>query len=225
MTNSQRIRDSAPMMSSTTPSAKYSCSGSPLRFRNGSTASEGFSGSASVSGGAVACSGLSSRCPGGSSGDCSLTSATNRKPLRGIVRITLWASPLSPSAFRTALIWLVRVNSETNRPFHTDVEQLVLAHHALAIADEVDQKVEHLRPDRNCVLSARKLPAVGIEHEISEQELQFAPPAAAHGTCPHGQDSNIGKREIQALHKAFPDGRCDDPRLSQGVARLEGERS
>ena len=31
------------MMSSTTPSAKYSCSGSPLMFVNGSTAIEGLS--------------------------------------------------------------------------------------------------------------------------------------------------------------------------------------
>ena len=35
------------MMSSTIPSAKYSCSGSPLMFWNASTAIEGFSGSAS----------------------------------------------------------------------------------------------------------------------------------------------------------------------------------
>ena len=38
-------RDSAVMMSSTMPSAKYSCSGSPLMFLNGSTAMEGLSGS------------------------------------------------------------------------------------------------------------------------------------------------------------------------------------
>ena len=37
----------AVMMSSTTPSAKYSCSGSPLMFVNGSTAMEGLSGSVS----------------------------------------------------------------------------------------------------------------------------------------------------------------------------------
>ena len=38
-------RDSPVMMSSTTPSAKYSCSGSPLMFWNGSTAIDGLSGS------------------------------------------------------------------------------------------------------------------------------------------------------------------------------------
>ena len=48
MTNSQRMRDSAVMMSSTMPSAKYSCSGSPLMFWNGSTAIDGLSGSGSA---------------------------------------------------------------------------------------------------------------------------------------------------------------------------------
>jgi len=43
-TNSQRMRLSAVMISSTMPSAKYSCSGSPLRLANGSTAIDGLSG-------------------------------------------------------------------------------------------------------------------------------------------------------------------------------------
>ena len=42
------MRDSAVVMSSTMPSAKYSCSGSPLMFWNGSTAIDGLSGSASA---------------------------------------------------------------------------------------------------------------------------------------------------------------------------------
>src|ERR1700730_7428356 len=46
MTNSQRIRDSAVMISSTIPSTKYSCSASPLILANGSTAIDGLSGRA-----------------------------------------------------------------------------------------------------------------------------------------------------------------------------------
>ena len=46
ITKNQRNLDSAVMMSSLIPSAKYSCSGSPLMFWNGSTAMEGLSGSA-----------------------------------------------------------------------------------------------------------------------------------------------------------------------------------
>jgi hypothetical protein len=38
------------MISSTMPSAKYSCSGSPLRFWNGSTAIDGLPGSAGSAG-------------------------------------------------------------------------------------------------------------------------------------------------------------------------------
>ena len=47
------IRDSAVMMSSTVPSAKYSCSGSPLRLLNGSTAMDGLSGMARERAGSV----------------------------------------------------------------------------------------------------------------------------------------------------------------------------
>ena len=47
ITNSHLIRDNPVMMSSTIPSAKYSCSGSPLMFWNANTAIEGLSGSAS----------------------------------------------------------------------------------------------------------------------------------------------------------------------------------
>jgi len=105
MTNSQRMRDNAVMMSSTTPSAKYSCSGSPLMFWNGKAAMEGLSGRAS------ACAGVSFDSAGSVLGelkpsdDCaSLTSPTNRNPLRATVRIRRCSAPLSPIALRTALI-------------------------------------------------------------------------------------------------------------------------
>ena len=48
MTNSCLFRERAVMISSTMPSAKYSCSGSPLMFWNGSTAMDGLSGRARV---------------------------------------------------------------------------------------------------------------------------------------------------------------------------------
>ena len=40
-----RMRDNAVIISSTMPSAKYSCSGSPLKLSKGSTAIDGLSGS------------------------------------------------------------------------------------------------------------------------------------------------------------------------------------
>jgi len=53
MTKSQRMRESAVMISSTMPSAKYSCSGSPLILAKGSTAIEGLSGSEGFASGRV----------------------------------------------------------------------------------------------------------------------------------------------------------------------------
>src|SRR5690606_34620880 len=76
-------------------------------FTNGSTAIEGLSGSAS---GAASISG---------SLPTSLTSATKRKPLRATVRMSFCSWPLSPIAVRAALMWLVRVDSETMRPCQT----------------------------------------------------------------------------------------------------------
>src|SRR5271165_21112 len=46
MTKTQQMRLSAVMISSTMPSAKYSCSGSPLILANGSTPTDGLSGRA-----------------------------------------------------------------------------------------------------------------------------------------------------------------------------------
>jgi hypothetical protein len=46
MTNSARDFDNSVMTSSAMPSAKYSCSGSPLIFANGNTAIDGLSGRA-----------------------------------------------------------------------------------------------------------------------------------------------------------------------------------
>src|SRR5436305_934327 len=59
MTKSQRIRESAVIISSTVPSAKYSCSGSPLILAKGSTAIDGtlhsVHGTGEIGKNAVAC--------------------------------------------------------------------------------------------------------------------------------------------------------------------------
>src|SRR5215471_14686331 len=46
---------------------------------------------------------------------------TKRKPRRAMVRISFWPSPLSPTAFRAALMRLVKVDSDTIRPSQTEV--------------------------------------------------------------------------------------------------------
>ncbi|MCY1304401.1 hypothetical protein D9M70_541510 [compost metagenome] len=109
------------MMSSTTPSVKYSCSGSPLRFWKGKTVMEGLSGRGSSG----ATTGASPELPSTRPEPCERisfptstrrTSPTKRKPLRGMVRTSCCSSPLSPMALRTAFMWLVIVDSETILP-------------------------------------------------------------------------------------------------------------
>ena len=105
------MRDSAVMISSTIPSAKYSCSGSPLRLAKGRTAIDGLSRRASAGlGGSAAID----RASAGSCSSC--TTPTKRMPLRGTVRISRCAPPVSPIALRAALMRLVIVDSETILP-------------------------------------------------------------------------------------------------------------
>src|SRR5205085_11674330 len=88
MTKSQRERDRPVTISSTIPSAKYSCSGSPLRFSNGSTAIDGLSGGDSFGGSCDSVrSGLTADRADAPAldGRSSLTSPTKRNPLRAIV--------------------------------------------------------------------------------------------------------------------------------------------
>src|SRR6266581_9762581 len=51
ITKSQQMRESAVMISSTIPSTKYSCSGSPLMLAKGNTAIDGLPGMARLPGG------------------------------------------------------------------------------------------------------------------------------------------------------------------------------
>src|SRR4029079_15201284 len=75
ITNSHLNRESAVMITSTIPSAKYSCSGSPLMFSNGSTAIAGFVGwvqrAARFGVCWMPCADLSFRRPHGVDADCS----------------------------------------------------------------------------------------------------------------------------------------------------------
>ena len=122
ITKNQRSLDSAVMMSSLMPSEKYSCSGSPLMLMKGSTAMAGRSGSGKAG---RDCSWISSgggplACAGSTPFGCVRTAPTKRRPLRAMVRISFCSSPLSPTAFRAALMRLVRVESDTIRPPQTE---------------------------------------------------------------------------------------------------------
>src|SRR5690349_23593969 len=92
ITDSHLTRESPVMISSTMPSAKYSCSESPVMFWNGSTAIEGLSDDADVG---------EASAPSRAAGDSDLR-PTSRYPRPGTV--TRWISPLFPasSAFLSA---------------------------------------------------------------------------------------------------------------------------
>ena len=113
-------------------------------------------------------------CAASSRSPCFCTSPTKRIPLRAIVRISFCSSPLSPTALRAALTRLVRVESETIRPPQTDAIEIVLADHTVAVLDQVDQEVEHLRLNRNGLLTAAQLTAVGIQHMARKVKLHLA---------------------------------------------------
>ncbi len=67
---------------------------------------------------------------------------------------------------------LVSVDSDTTRPFQTDIEQIVLGDHTLAVADQVVDEVEDLRLDRDQRARSAQLAAVRIEHEVFELKEQ-----------------------------------------------------
>src|SRR5262249_46985108 len=152
ITKNQRSLDSAVVMSSLMPSEKYSCSGSSLILTKGSTAIAGRSGSGRPG---RDCSRISSgsepvTCTGSSPFVCARTTPTKRRPLRAMVRISFWSPPVSPTAFRAALMRLVRVESETIRP---------------------PQQVEHLRLDGDGIGAAAQFAAVDVKHMISKVKL------------------------------------------------------
>lgn len=96
----------------------------------------------------------------------------NRYPLRATVRTRRCASPLSPIALRTALIWLVMVDSETIRPLHTACSNSSLLQAVIAVADQHQQDIEDLRPDSHVMASQGQLPALLIQHVVLKDEWQ-----------------------------------------------------
>ncbi len=173
ITKNQRSLDSAVMMSSLMPSEKYSCSGSPLMLVKGSTAMAGRSGSGKagrdgswLSSGSGAVAGAAST-PSG----WVRTAPTKRRPLRAMVRISLWSLPLSPIALRAALMRLVSVESETMRPSQTEAMRSSLLTTRSRFSHQIDEQVEHLRLDGNRLGTAAQLAPVGIKHMIGEEKL------------------------------------------------------
>ena len=83
-----------------------------------------------------------------------------------MVRISFCSSPLSPIAFRAALMRLVkrRIRHDPAAPDRS--EEIVLADDAVAVLHQIDQQIEHLRLDGNGLGAAAQLAPVGIKHMI-----------------------------------------------------------
>ena len=74
---------------------------------------------------------------------------TKRMPLRGKVLMRRCCSPLSPIALRAALMRVISAEFRDDTPAPDGGDKIVLADHALAIADHVVQQIEHLGCKRN----------------------------------------------------------------------------
>src|SRR5262245_22397182 len=59
-----------------------------------------------------------------------------------------------------------RIRNNPATPYGRD--QIVLADHAVAILDEIDQEIENLRLDRDDRAARAQLPALRVEHKILE---------------------------------------------------------
>ena len=171
MTNSALKRDSAVMMSSAIPSAKYSCSGSELKLVKGRTAIEGLSGSVRAGlGGSIGVIGGCRAC--------------------GPLRLPHWSDEteaLARQCFDEALFLAGiadrapggiqagrqrRIGHAT--PFPDGVDEVVLADDALPVADQIIEEVEYLWRDGDDVRPAMQFAPVGVECVLLEDIAQAA---------------------------------------------------
>ena len=98
---------------------------------------------------------------------------------------------------RAALIRLVKVDSETIRPPHTECQQIVLGDDAVAIADQVHQQVEHLRFQRDRFAAPPQFAALHVEHMIGKAKLHPSPAAVLK------QQSRASQGTIKRVSKSF----------------------
>ena len=161
------------MMSSLMPSEKYSCSGSPERLANGSTAM------------AVRSSAGNGRCSGSP-----VKSSAGTAPARGVIAVALRlhvadeAKALARDGADHGLVLaavadrLARgVDPAGQRQFRHDaavphrLDQIVLGDDVVAIFDQVNQEIEHLRLDRDVFAAAGQLAQLDIEHMVGKVKL------------------------------------------------------
>ena len=196
------------MMSSLMPSEKYSCSGSPERLANGSTAI------------AVRSSAGNCRCSGSPAGASGWGASRVRfAAVRGLrLHVADEAKTLSRNGADHGLILaavadrLARgVDPARQRGFGDDaavphrLDQIVLGDDVVAVFDQVNQEIEHLRLDRHALAAAGQLAKVDIEHMVGKVKL--------HGFIPVRiiTDHFGPARDFRSLRPAYGRGRPNFP--------------
>ena len=155
ITKNQRSFDSAVMMSSLMPSEKYSCSGSSLMLTKGSTAIDG---------------------PARQRRDGRLASTGGAAAAPLVLHVADETETLARDGADQCLVLaavadgLARgVNAAGEGRFRDDAampdrrNQIVLADHAVAVLDQKDQEIEHLRLERNQFPGVLELTRVRVE--------------------------------------------------------------
>ena len=156
------------MISSLMPSEKYSCSRSPLILSNGSTAIAGLSGSASA-GPRLFCfcrrSGLCIAWPvHGADEANSLAGNGADEPLFLAVVADRVSGGVDAAVQR-------RVRDDSSSPHQRN--EIVPADHAIAVFQQVNQQVEHLRLHRHQVGATAQLATIGVEDVVIEFEFHL----------------------------------------------------
>ena len=72
---------------------------------------------------------------------------------------------------------VLRADSETTRPFHTETMRSSLADDVVPVTDQVVKQIENLRLDGNPFRSAMQFAAVRIKRKVFKQITQAAIPS------------------------------------------------
>ena len=107
--------------------------------------------------------------------DCGAHSPTKRRPLRAMVRISFWSSPLSPTALRAALMRLVRVEFRHDPAAPDRGDEIVLADDAVAVLAPGRPAGRTPAARRQSARTAAELAPVGVKRMIGKEKLHVVP--------------------------------------------------
>ena len=194
ITESQGKCEIAVVISSTMPSAKYSCSGSPLMFWNGSTASEGLSGNGGV--------GRRRRLPPSSPHE--FRDVANKADTLAGERAD---QPLSRAiiAYRPTH----RIDPRGQRRFRDDppaphrLQKIVLGDYAVSMLHEEGQQIEDFGLEIDVLGSPAQLAALDIQPVVAKRENHELPSGSASHSRPKRMARlRYGERKVAVKHFA-----------------------